>query len=248
MSARVTDAELAASLAAAAGELLVELRASGIDPDKLGDEGDLRANDLLLERLAAERPADAVLSEESADDLARLDADRVWIIDPLDGTREFTELPRTDWAVHVGLWVEGDLAVGAVALPAQDIVLRSSAGAGAAAGTRRPAAPRGEPHPPAGHHPGRRRSPRRRARAHGLGRRQGHLGGARHVRRLRSTAAGSGSGTRPPPWPSAGPPGSTPPASTALRSSTTSRSPGCPTSSSAAPSWPMPCWRPWPQP
>ena len=126
MSARVTDVELAASLAAAAGELLVELRASGIDPDKLGDEGDLRANDLLLERLAAERPADAVLSEERADDPARLDADRLWIIDPLDGTREFTELPRTDWAVHVGLWVEGDLAVGAVALPAQGVVLRSS--------------------------------------------------------------------------------------------------------------------------
>src|SRR6185295_18043873 len=90
------------------------------------DEGDLRANDLLLERLAAERPADAVLSEESADDPARLDAERVWIIDPLDGTREFTELPRTDWAVHVGLWVAGDLAVGAVALPAQGIVLCSS--------------------------------------------------------------------------------------------------------------------------
>ena len=72
------------------------------------------------------RPDDAVLSEESTDDLARLAADRVWIIDPLDGTREFTEIPRTDWAVHVALWVEGDLAVGAVALPAQGIVLRSS--------------------------------------------------------------------------------------------------------------------------
>jgi 3'(2'), 5'-bisphosphate nucleotidase len=120
------DADLAASLAEAAASLLVELRASGIAGDKLGDEGDRLSNDLLLERLAAARPNDAVLSEESADDVSRGDAERVWIIDPLDGTREFTEVPRTDWAVHVALWVAGELAVGAVALPAQGVVLRSS--------------------------------------------------------------------------------------------------------------------------
>jgi 3'(2'), 5'-bisphosphate nucleotidase len=122
----LADADLAAELAAGAGELLLELRASGIDSDKLGDEGDRRSNTFLLDALSARRPHDAVLSEESTDDLARLTADRVWIIDPLDGTREFTEIPRTDWAVHVALWVGGDLAVGAVALPAQGIMLRSS--------------------------------------------------------------------------------------------------------------------------
>lgn len=120
------DAELAAELAAGAADLLVELRESGIDADKLGDEGDRRSNTFLLEALASRRPHDAVLSEESTDDLGRLGASRVWIIDPLDGTREFTEVPRTDWAVHVALWLEGELAAGAVALPAQGVVLRSS--------------------------------------------------------------------------------------------------------------------------
>ncbi len=126
MTSVADDADLAAALAAGAGELLVELRASGLDADKLGDEGDRRANTYLLERLAQARPGDAVLSEESADDPSRVAAERVWIIDPLDGTREFTEPPRTDWAVHVALWIRGELSVGAVALPAQGIVLRSS--------------------------------------------------------------------------------------------------------------------------
>jgi 3'(2'), 5'-bisphosphate nucleotidase len=117
------DARLAADLAAAAAELLLEIRASGLAADKLGDEGDQRSNELLLARLEAGRPGDVVLSEESADDARRLGADRVWIIDPLDGTREFTEIPRTDWAVHVALWIGGDLAAGAVALPAHGVVL-----------------------------------------------------------------------------------------------------------------------------
>ncbi len=119
------DADLAASLARGAGELLVELRARGLDHHKLGAEGDRRANEYILGHLAEARPGDAILSEESSDDPDRLDAHRVWIIDPLDGTREFTEVPRRDWAVHVALWVDGDLAVGAVALPAEGIVLRS---------------------------------------------------------------------------------------------------------------------------
>jgi 3'(2'), 5'-bisphosphate nucleotidase len=117
------DARLAAEIAAAAADLLLEIRASGLAADKLGDEGDQRSNELILARLAAERPGDLVLSEESGDDARRIGADRVWIIDPLDGTREFTEIPRTDWAVHVALWVGGDLAAGAVALPAQGVVL-----------------------------------------------------------------------------------------------------------------------------
>jgi len=119
------DAALAGRLASLAGELLVALRSSGLALDALGKAGDLQANELLLAALAAERPGDSILSEESADDLARVQAARVWIIDPLDGTREFGEPPRTDWAVHVALVVDGVLRAGAVALPAQGLVLTS---------------------------------------------------------------------------------------------------------------------------
>ena len=76
-----------------------------------------------MELLSAERPQDAVLSEEGADSAVRLAADRVWIVDPLDGTREFGEVPRTDWAVHVALWERGDLVAGAVARPAMGSTL-----------------------------------------------------------------------------------------------------------------------------
>jgi 3'(2'), 5'-bisphosphate nucleotidase len=119
------DAQLAAELASEAGQILLELRASGLDPAELGKVGDNRSNEHLLDRLAQERPADAVLSEESADDLGRLQAERVWIVDPLDGTREFSEPPRTDWAIHVALWAGGALAAGAVALPELGQVLVS---------------------------------------------------------------------------------------------------------------------------
>lgn len=128
--AELTDAALAADLAAAAGELLLEIREEiGFDqPWVLGDAGDRQANSLLLSRLRAERPCDEVLSEEAHDDRVRLKADRVWIIDPLDGTREFSTAGRDDWAVHVALWQRptGGLADGrcgitdaAVALPAR---------------------------------------------------------------------------------------------------------------------------------
>ncbi|EUA44340.1 3'-phosphoadenosine 5'-phosphate phosphatase [Mycobacterium xenopi 3993] len=101
-----TDAALAAQLAEEAGELLLAVRDEvGFDyPWLLGDVGDAQANALLLRRLQAKRPADAVLSEEAHDDLSRLGADRVWIIDPLDGTREFSTPGCDDWAVHVALW------------------------------------------------------------------------------------------------------------------------------------------------
>jgi len=101
-----TDAALAADLAEEAGRLLLAVRdeVGHSFPPALGDAGDLRANELLLRRLRAERPGDAVLSEEAHDDLARLRADRVWIIDPLDGTREYSMPRREDWAVHVALW------------------------------------------------------------------------------------------------------------------------------------------------
>jgi 3'(2'), 5'-bisphosphate nucleotidase len=117
VSAFAADIDLAARLASEAGELLLALRVSELSGDDLRKAGDHQANELLLGRLAAERPDDAVLSEESADSPARLAAERVWIIDPLDGTREFGEVPRVDWAVHVALWVEGQLVGGAVALP-----------------------------------------------------------------------------------------------------------------------------------
>lgn len=115
------DHELAAEIAEAAGRLLLDLRPTIEDPKELKDAGDARANVVILERLAAARPDDAVLSEESADDLARLDHERVWIVDPLDGTREYGEKDRDDWAVHVALSVAGTAAIGAVALPAQGI-------------------------------------------------------------------------------------------------------------------------------
>ena len=125
------DHELAARLATEAGRLLVDLRtrrtgggADGpVDGRALGREGDRRAHDLLVARLAEARPDDAVLSEEGVADPARLQASRVWIVGPLDGTREYGEPPRTDWGVHVALVIDGEPAAGAVALPARDLTL-----------------------------------------------------------------------------------------------------------------------------
>ena len=117
------DDRLARDLAVAAGELLLKLRVSGSAADELRRAGDLGSQEYLDRELSRLRPGDSVLSEEAIDNPARLAADRVWIIDPLDGTREFGEEGRVDWAVHVGLWERGDLTAGAVALPAQDAVL-----------------------------------------------------------------------------------------------------------------------------
>ena len=112
-----TDAALARRIAEIAGRVLVELQNSGLFEGKaLGKAGDRVANALIMEALAAQRPDDAVLSEEEADKPARLQASRVWIIDPLDGTREYGE-GRGDWAVHVALAIDGVATVGAVALP-----------------------------------------------------------------------------------------------------------------------------------
>jgi 3'(2'), 5'-bisphosphate nucleotidase len=117
------DDRLARDLAVAAGEFLLKLRVSGSAADELRRAGDLGSQEYLDRELSRLRPGDAVLSEEAIDNPARLAADRVWIIDPLDGTREFGEEGRVDWAVHVALWERGDLTAGAVALPAQDAVL-----------------------------------------------------------------------------------------------------------------------------
>lgn len=121
----MTDHELAARLATEAGELLFGVRAELAEAtaDERKAAGDKRSHDFLMAALSAERPGDAVLSEEGVDDPVRLTADRVWIVDPLDGTREFSEPGRVDWAVHVALWQAGELIAGAVALPAQGVTL-----------------------------------------------------------------------------------------------------------------------------
>ena len=120
------DVALARDLALRARALLLDLRAAAcggnaMDARALGDAGDAQANALLLAALAQARPSDAVLSEESVDDLQRLHAHRVWIIDPLDGTREFRE-GRDDWAVHVALVADGRVLAAAVSQPARDDV------------------------------------------------------------------------------------------------------------------------------
>ncbi|MGD9798799.1 MAG: inositol monophosphatase family protein [Acidimicrobiia bacterium] len=123
------DHLLAEQVARRAGELLVELRAElagRIDPWSLGDQGDRRSHDLIDGLLSAGAPGDAVLSEEGHDDPERLAATRVWIVDPLDGTREFREAGRTDWAVHVALAIGGAVVAGAVALPARQLVLSTA--------------------------------------------------------------------------------------------------------------------------
>jgi 3'(2'), 5'-bisphosphate nucleotidase len=113
----VTDAELAASIAGEAGALLLAIRAERAQTGHaLGDRGDREANALILARLAAARPEDFVLSEESVDDRRRCGARRAWIVDPLDGTRDYADA-RDDWAVHVGLAIDGRPALGAVAVP-----------------------------------------------------------------------------------------------------------------------------------
>ena len=128
-----TDAALAAEVAKDAGELLLAVREEigFYDPYELGDAGDRRANTLILDRLRDERPDDAVLSEEATDDISRVHADRVWIVDPVDGTHEFSMPGRTDWAVHIALWQRdnspngGGITDAAVALPARGEVYRT---------------------------------------------------------------------------------------------------------------------------
>jgi 3'(2'), 5'-bisphosphate nucleotidase len=125
MSEFISDDALADYLATHAGKLLLELqRSSTCDGKALGTEGDRIANHFLMNALRTYRPDDAILSEEEADSAARLAAKRVWIIDPLDGTREYGEA-RTDWAVHVALAINGVATVGAVALPGIGLTLTS---------------------------------------------------------------------------------------------------------------------------
>jgi 3'(2'), 5'-bisphosphate nucleotidase len=117
----------AAELATAAGEVLLKVREEGLVGTELKAAGDERSQAFIGSELRSRFPDDAVLSEEAADDRGRLDRRDVWIIDPLDGTREFSEPPRSDWAVHVALAVGGVAVVGAVALPALGITLSTAA-------------------------------------------------------------------------------------------------------------------------
>ncbi|WP_174280497.1 inositol monophosphatase family protein [Sphingomonas bacterium] len=112
-----TDPALARGIAEAAGGLLLDLRAGGeLTGQALGDRGDRLADDLILGRLRAARPDDCILSEETLDDRRRCGRRRVWIVDPLDGTRDYAE-GLDGWAVHVGLAVDGVAVAGAVAVP-----------------------------------------------------------------------------------------------------------------------------------
>lgn len=128
----MSDAALAAEIAQEAGELLLSVRedVGYWDPYELGDAGDAIANKLILARLGEARPHDKVLSEEAADDLSRVDADRVWIVDPVDGTWEFSKRGHVDWAVHIALWQrdggpDGAITDAVVGLPAVGEVYRT---------------------------------------------------------------------------------------------------------------------------
>lgn len=121
----MTDADLAAHLAQVAGRILQEVRGSGLFSARaLGKAGDQTANQFLCDALREVRPDDGLLSEEEKDNAERLAKERVWIVDPVDGTREYGE-ERADWAVHVGMAVDGAPVLGAVALPGAGVVLRS---------------------------------------------------------------------------------------------------------------------------
>lgn len=128
MTSPTDDHTTAADLATRAGELLLRVRAdhAQLEGKALKDLGDQTSHDFLMTELARLQPADAVLSEEGSDDHARLSNERVWIVDPLDGTREFSEPDRDDWAVHVALWRAGELVAGAVARPAKGVTYSSA--------------------------------------------------------------------------------------------------------------------------
>ena len=214
-----------------AGSVLLDVRAGaaadGLEGKALKDAGDAAAQAELDRILTQHRPDDSVLSEEASDDKSRLTARRVWIIDPLDGTREFSEPPRDDWAVHVALWEDGELVAGAVAQPALGETF--STGRPSVVPPRTSDAP---PHrrlaqPAAGLRRGPRRRPRRRAGADGQRRREGDERGARHRRRLRPRRRAVPVGQRRPGGRRPRRRPATAAASTARRWSTTRTTPRC---------------------
>ena len=164
------DHQLAAWAATVAGERLEALRGEGLEGKDLKDAGDQLGHAILMQLLATYRPDDAVLSEEGKDDKVRLTRDRVWIVDPLDGTREYSEPPRDDWAVHVALWQDGDLVAGAVAQPGMATTFSTAEPPVVAPRTSGRPRIAVEPYPPAGVRRGAGRADRRRAGPDGLGR------------------------------------------------------------------------------
>jgi len=118
----IDDHQLAGLAAQVTGEVLAELRREAFRDGwmiwEVRDEGDRRAHDRLVEELGSARPDDVVLSEEGVDDARRLDAERVWIVDPLDGTVDYSSPYSDDYAVHVALVVNGVPTAAAVSLPA----------------------------------------------------------------------------------------------------------------------------------
>ncbi len=135
-----TDQQLASRVATEAGAMLVELRdelvAVGTHYWDLKDEGDVAGHRYIMSALTAARPDDVILSEEAADNRRRLSAERVWIIDPIDGTNEFAEHPRHDWAIHIALWEAGELTAASVALPTLGITFDASPAAIVPSSTR----------------------------------------------------------------------------------------------------------------
>jgi 3'(2'), 5'-bisphosphate nucleotidase len=226
-AASPADHELAGRAATETGRLLValraELQAGGDAAGATGDAGDRQAHLFLMDLLGREAPGDAILSEEGRDDLARLECARVWIIDPVDGTREFSEAGRTDWAVHVALAIDGVAVAGAVALPARELTLT----------TQPPPPPRREDDDDEIRILVSRTRPPHQARLvqEALGGRLVPMGSA--GAKAMAVVLGEADVYAPRACTSAG--------STAAPSGTTSPTPGCPTCSSAGLTWPTRC-------
>ena len=171
------DHLLSAWAATVAGEQLAEMRGEGLYGKALKDAGDALGHRILMRLLTTYRPDDAILSEEGKDDKARLQSRRVWIVDPLDGTREYSEPPREDWAIHVALWEDGDLVAGAVAQPGMSTTFSTAAPPSLPARTKRKAQNRRKPDPTSDVHRGAGRVPRCGPGSDGFGGGKGHLSG-----------------------------------------------------------------------
>jgi len=151
-TASVGDHELAHKLAGSVGEQLLCVRQdwqrrSFTRGMSLAYEGDISAHNSLLKELRAARSSDAVLSEEGTDNLSRLKSERLWVIDPLDGSSDYA-YGSSEWAVHVGLAVDGVAVAGAVSLPALDLVFATGQSQGKEVrgrGTQGHEAQRGQP-------------------------------------------------------------------------------------------------------
>ncbi|HEY8461088.1 MAG TPA: 3'(2'),5'-bisphosphate nucleotidase CysQ [Blastocatellia bacterium] len=129
------ELEVARELARDAGRILLEYYAKDTEVHWKGCDdpvtaADRAANDMLARELSRRFPDDAVLTEELPDDLSRLKKDRVWTVDPMDGTKQFIE--RVDeFAVMIGLAIEGEAKLGVVYNPSADRMYYAAPGVGA---------------------------------------------------------------------------------------------------------------------